>query len=158
MIFLSVGTQLGFDRLVEAVDIWAQSLPSIDVYAQIGQGDYIPRNMGYCRYLSASEYTKIFENAKVVVSHAGMGTIISCLTQSKPIVIMPRLAELGEHRNDHQVATCKRFAAFPGCNIVYSVEELSSVLDNMAALKPGHLRPHASDELITAIDAYIMNN
>jgi UDP-N-acetylglucosamine transferase subunit ALG13 len=157
MIFLSVGTQLGFDRLVEAVDMWAQSLPSIDVYAQIGQGDYVPRNMEYCRYLSASEYTKIFDSAKVVVSHAGMGTIISCLTQSKPIVIMPRIAELGEHRNDHQAATCKRFSAFPGCNVVYNVEELSRVLDNIATLRPGHLRPHASDELIAAIDTY-MNN
>lgn len=155
MIFLSVGTQLGFDRLVEAVDVWAQRMPGEEVYAQIGKGSYIPKSMSYCRYLSASEYTEIFDRASAVVSHAGMGTILSCLTHSKPIVIMPRSAELGEHRNDHQAATCKRFETFSGCNVVYKTSELTEVLNNLTSLTPGFLRPYASDELITAIDEYI---
>ena len=46
---------------------------------------------------------------QVVIAHDEMGSIITALEMGKPIVVMPRRAELGEHRNDHQVA-----AAAPG--------------------------------------------
>ena len=44
----------------------------------------------------------------MIYAHAGMGTILSALKQDKPIIIVPRLASLKEHRNDHQIATAMR--------------------------------------------------
>ena len=155
MIFLTVGTQLGFDRMVKTVDGWVKEAPEVKVFAQIGEATYQPQNMEFCAFLSASEYTKIFEQATVVVSHAGMGTILSCLTQSKPIIVMPRLEKLGEHRNDHQIATCKRFENISGCNVAYDEAELLKMLDGLASLDAGSLSPYASGSLISAIDEYI---
>lgn len=39
-----------------------------------------------------------------------MGSIITALSNRVPLVIMPRIAHLGEHRNDHQLATAKHFS------------------------------------------------
>jgi len=38
-----------------------------------------------------------------------MGNIITAMEQKKPIAIMGRKAELGEHRNDHQLSSVEKF-------------------------------------------------
>ena len=50
------------------------------------------------------------EPRTAIVAHAGMGTILTALEIGKPLLVMPRRAALGEHRNDHQLATARRFA------------------------------------------------
>ena len=46
--------------------------------------------------------------AAAIVAHAGMGTILTALETGKRLLVMPRRAALGEHRNDHQLATVSR--------------------------------------------------
>lgn len=53
------------------------------------------------------EFDKLCHDARLIVAHAGMGTIISAMTKGKPIIVFPRIAALGEHRNEHQLATSK---------------------------------------------------
>ncbi len=102
MIFLSVGTQLGFDRLVRCVDLWAARTPSADVFAQIGGGRYVPSHCRWARELPRGEYEDRIAACELIVSHAGMGTVLAAGDSRKPIIVMPRRGELGEHRNDHQ--------------------------------------------------------
>lgn len=133
-IFLTVGTQLGFDRLVKAVDLWAKDNPRIDFFAQIGAGSYTPNNMSFTQYLTDDEYNKIFSLSDVIVSHAGMGTIISSRLNSKPIIIMPRDQMLGEHRNSHQMATCERFKDLDGCYIAKNETSVQDFLSDCLSL------------------------
>ncbi len=117
MIFLTVGTQLPFDRLVLAIDTWAGENPGHQIFGQIadpGPGGYRPKNFEWVADLSPPEFQARFDAATHIVSHAGMGTIISALNKGKPILLMPRLAHLGEHRNDHQKATVQGFRHKPG--------------------------------------------
>lgn len=117
-IFVTVGTQLAFDRLVKAVLDWAQ-MPGSD-YAQIdiqcGQTDLetvnLPR-VNLNAYTSPEEFDVLFQKADLVIAHAGMGTIIKALDMAKPLVILPRLYVCGEHRNDHQLGTCREMARLP---------------------------------------------
>jgi UDP-N-acetylglucosamine transferase subunit ALG13 len=74
--------------------------------------------------LDPDTYQQHFKRASVVVSHVGMGTIISGIEAAKPLVLMPRLAEFGEHRNDHQLGTAKKFQNIKSIQIVESAEEL----------------------------------
>ena len=55
MIFVAVGTQLPFDRLIRSVDQWA-GRSRHEVFAQIGPADYVPRNMPYARFISPDAY------------------------------------------------------------------------------------------------------
>ena len=78
------------------------------------------------------------------------------LEHQKPIVIMPRLASFGEHRNDHQMATAKAFEKSGLVNVAYNEVELTNKLANMEILKPSHkIGKFADDTLITTIRDYI---
>lgn len=155
MIFLTTGTQLPFDRLVRFVDDWAGSHPSVEIFAQIGPGKYKPRNFNSVDYLDQSSYRECFERAQGLVSHAGMGTILTTLMAGKPVVIMPRRADLGEHRNDHQVATCRKLVNLKGCYIAWEGNELCKILTYFSDLKSEEIDPYASHNLLAAIRQYI---
>ena len=160
MIFVAVGTQLPFDRLLRAVDEWAQRVGRDDVFAQAGPTDFQPVRIEIERFISPAEYRRRIENAELVIAHAGMGTIISALELAKPIIVMPRKAELREHRNDHQLATARRFADHKAVTVVMDEHELGSRLERLDEVigdraDTGRLSPDASPELIAFLRASI---
>ena len=87
MIFLTVGTQLPFDRFVEIVDQWAAKNPEFEIFGQIGEGDYKPLHIKYCAFLDEQSYKQQFDKANIVLAHAAMGSIITSLIESKPVVV-----------------------------------------------------------------------
>jgi len=126
MIFLTVGTQVPFDRLVKTVDDFCAENNGLEVIAQIGGGEYKPRRFEFMDQLSITEFDRLFERASLVISHAGMGSILTALSNAKPVLIMPRRADLNEHRNDHQLGTAKQFANKKGCFVFNDLNELRS--------------------------------
>lgn len=125
MIFVTVGNMDPFDRLIKSMDAWVASQSSpVEILAQIGTGSYLPQNLKYVDFLTPSQYREMFEQADLVVSHAGMGSIITALESYKPMIIMPKLASLGEQRNEHQMATAKRFKRSALIQVAYDVDEL----------------------------------
>ena len=70
---------------------------------------FISRHIKISDYLCATEYAGTLARARLIISHAGIETVISALRLGKPVVVMPRHATLGEHKNEHQLATAKRF-------------------------------------------------
>jgi UDP-N-acetylglucosamine transferase subunit ALG13 len=125
-----VGTQLPFDRLTLAADEWAGRNPEIQVVMQIGAKSTPPKHALYRVAYSEEEWEQLFVKSNLIVSHAGMGTIIRCLEFNKPLIIMPRQAALGEHRNDHQVATAKRFSKFSTISLANDSSELFFALEH----------------------------
>ena len=109
-IFVTIGTYQPFDRLIKIMDLISLNHPNWEFISQIGNGSYVPVNMKYERILSEDQFDHIFNESDVIVSHAGMGTIISCLERNKPILTLPRIAKYGEHINDHQLANAKIFS------------------------------------------------
>jgi len=156
MIFVVVGTQEPFDRLIKSIDQWAGQTGYREIFAQISHAQYKPVNFSFTDFISPEIFNDRFTSASLIVSHAGMGTIISALRFSKPIIVMPRLATYHEHRNDHQLATAKSFGKLGYVKDVYSEEELFSALDAAADLKPSPpIGTSASNSLIKAIRQFI---
>lgn len=158
MIFVTVGTQLAFDRMVSAVDQWAAAHPDVQLFAQIGPGQYCPRHMEHADFLSPSRARELTEQAEVIVAHAGMGSVLAALGLSKPIVIVPRRAGLGEHRNDHQLATARWLAERPGVYVAWHEDEIAAQLDARHRLVGGAPITGAADgplveRLRDAVDA-----
>ena len=106
MIFVTVGTQLPFDRLIRYIDAIAPDLPA-SVFAQIGMTAYRPKNIEWSALVSKTAFNAMMDRTSVIVGHAGIGTIIAAQQHAKPLVLMPRLASRHEHRNDHQIATVR---------------------------------------------------
>ncbi len=111
MILLTVGTQFPFDRLVEAVDRAVDcGLVDEDVFAQIGESAYQPRNFEAVSFMDKRIFDQRLQDASSVISHAGVGIITLALDNNKPLLVMPRLKKHGEVVSDHQVAIAKKLA------------------------------------------------
>lgn len=148
MILLTVGTQLAFDRLTVAVDEWLSD-SGVEVVGQIGPSKYVPKRFRHKDFFEPVELDSLFSSASLIISHAGMGTIINALTRGKPIVIVPRQAALGEHRNDHQLATAKKFSSHKFVRPVFDMGYLSAAISELMAAGAGSEIPEfAPDPMI----------
>ncbi len=158
MIFVSVGSQLPFDRLIKTIDDWAATHQNETVFAQIGNSSFIPQNIEFCETIDPINYSKRIKDADLIIAHAGTGTIITALELGIPLLIMPRLAEKGEHRNNHQLATVKRFLNFPLIKVVEDETLLLSTLNQMLkdkTLNTDKVKTTVSEKLITTIKNFI---
>lgn len=155
-IFVTVGTQGPFDRLVGAVDDWARRRGEPGVFAQIGRGGAPPSHIRWAETQTPAEFLDHVRSARAIVAHAGMGTIITALEHGKPILLLPRRAALGEQRNDHQLATARRFQALGKARVAYEAEDIPSELDEIlsSAADNGGVSP-PSPALLNAIAAFI---
>lgn len=134
MIFITVGTQLPFDRLLKHFAEWRdQRGYSGKVVAQVGEDSrFVHPDMQLFKTLSSDEYYHWFCQAQGIVSHAGMGSILSCLDHGKRGVFMPRQYALGEHRNDHQRDTAQAFAGqYPSLAFCEDKQALFNALDTL---------------------------
>ena len=77
MIFVTIGSMFPFDRLIRVMDAWALANPGQQVLAQIGDGTYEPKHTKFVRRLSQSDFGATVAGAELIVSHAGMGTVIT---------------------------------------------------------------------------------
>lgn len=157
MILVTVGTQLPFDRLVKAVDGWVSSGVSEEIIAQVGSGGYKSRRFRCVEYLAKDELDGYFRASRLIVAHAGMGSILTAAQYGKPIVVMPRLFRLGEHRNDHQVATAKAMLDRHGVRVAWDETTLPVLLSEPIPTLPPSLelsREHA--DLVDALREFIL--
>ncbi len=129
MIFYTVGTQLPFDRLTKALDDISNRLDT-KIIGQIGKSSYIPSNFTSYQDLSPKVYEQYFSEADLVISHAGMGTILRCISSSKKLIVCPRLAKYSEHRNDHQLDTVSKVAQHACLKVLTDVNKLEEEIKN----------------------------
>ena len=156
MIFVTVGTQLAFDRMLAAVDAWAGRNPDTKVFAQTGPTRLQLKNLECKPFVSPSRADQLVQESSLIVAHAGMGSILTAMRHSRPILIMPRHASLGEHRNDHQLATARWLATRPGVVVAWNEQELVERLDQRGSLgASGGLPPVADGPLVQRLHAYL---
>jgi UDP-N-acetylglucosamine transferase subunit ALG13 len=157
VIFVTVGTQLPFDRLITAVDRWAGAAPGREVFAQIGRALFEPRHIKHARFISPEQCSERMAAAEAIVAHAGMGTVLTALELGKPVLVMPRRAEFGEHRNDHQLATARRFAELGKVNVAFDETELPARLDELCREMPQPcVSRSAPDDFVAGLRAFIL--
>ncbi|MFO1031254.1 MAG: glycosyltransferase [Planctomycetota bacterium] len=158
MIFVTVGHQMPFDRLIAAVDAWAGARGRSDVFAQIGTTSLRPAHVQFADKIEPAEFKRRMQQATAVVAHAGMGSILTALECGTPILVMPRLGRLQETRNDHQVATAERMKALGRVVVAMDEHELPAAMDRLADLARGPaIAPQASPELLAAVRAFVFD-
>lgn len=100
------------------------------VTAQIGDSAVKPKNMEADQRLDAERFEDLAARASLIVSHAGIGSVLLARRLNKPILIMPRRAALGEHRNDHQLGTAKKLEGAPNVFVAWEADDLPSVISS----------------------------
>ncbi len=127
MIFVATGTQLAFPRLIGAMDAMARDLDE-PVIAQVGP-DTEPRlHIETHARLHPARFEELFGTARVIVAHAGVGSILLAKRMRRPLIIVPRRLDLNEHRNDHQLATAREVEGTPGVRVAWDIADLPDMV------------------------------
>ena len=108
MIFVTLGTQdKKFKRLLDAVEKL-----DIDekIVAQIGSTDFKSEKMELHKFMSKDEFDNYMKEARIIITHAGVGTIIEGLKLHKKMIVSARKKEYKEHVSNHQEQILKLFS------------------------------------------------
>ncbi|MCP5107452.1 MAG: multidrug MFS transporter [bacterium] len=134
MIFVTVGThEQPFDRLVKAVDeLKGQNIITRDVFIQTGYSSYKPRHCDHADFIGFGMMLRRMEEAEMVITHGGTGSIMLVLYKNKIPVVMPRQKKYNEHIDDHQVHFCRTMATKRKIIPVYETEDLETVITTYA--------------------------
>lgn len=127
-IFIGVGTRFPMDRLLTAMDNIVGKHDHLEAQAQIGPSNYKARHIKTQQWMSAAEFESNAKECDVFVSHAGMGNILLASKLERPIIIMPRLPELNEHINEHQLSTAEAMINKPFVHVVNNEGELENAI------------------------------
>lgn len=112
MILVTLGTQdKKFTRLLEKIDeLIDKKIITDKVVVQAGySADYKSSNMKIFDLISKEEFDKLISECNVLITHGGVGAILTGLKYNKKVIAVPRLKKYKEHVNDHQIQIVKNF-------------------------------------------------
>lgn len=110
--FVSVGNaKQGFTRLLEMVRKAASDLPA-PVFVQHGHTTWHNASgIQASAFIGMDEFAQRVQQAKVVILHAGAGSVIHAVRAGKVPVLLARRMALGEHVDDHQAEFAREVSA-----------------------------------------------
>jgi UDP-N-acetylglucosamine transferase subunit ALG13 len=140
MIFVTVGNAHdGSMRLLNAVEALAAAGYFADekVITQSGNNpEFHPKHCENRPFLGMDEFNRMIESARVVICHAGAGTLSSVLRTGKTPVVVPRRLKYNEVIDDHQMELLEAFAERRLLVPAYEVEELRAAIQEAASRPP----------------------
>jgi UDP-N-acetylglucosamine transferase subunit ALG13 len=162
MIFVTTGTQAPFNRLVKVMDALAAELNGEEVIVQASGVNFETKNVKVVGFIHPVEYNRLINEARLIISHAGMGSIVSALTKGKQIIVIPRKAELGEHRDNHQIDSAKKMEALGYVPVAYDETQLKSKIIHMLMqeekTESALIGEFASNSLVNSIRGFMLSS
>ena len=158
MILVILGTQdKEFPRLLKAVDREIRNGTIIDrVVVQAGQTKYESENMEIFDLLPAPEFEKLINEADIIITHGGVGSILSAIKKNKKIIAAARLEKYKEHHNDHQKQIISEFAKQGYLLELEDFDDLGTVIKKIREFKPKAFVSNTNN-MIKMLDNYIEN-
>jgi UDP-N-acetylglucosamine transferase subunit ALG13 len=141
VIFVTLGTlHFPFDRLLRALD----DLPAgEELIVQCRAPGRLPAQARGVPDLPFDELAETMRAARVVVCHAGVGSILTALANGKRPVTVPRLGRFGEAVDDHQLPFARRLAEAGLVTLVEDPVELAGAVASPAPAPPASLGVNA---------------
>lgn len=148
MIFVTLGTHhQPFHRLVQGL----RALPGEQLVVQYGHSPAPAAVREAHQFLSLPEMEARLRAANVVVTHAGVGSILMARQLGHTPVVAPRQHHLGEHVDDHQAEITAELARMGKIVPLWDVGELAAAV--AAATRRGSARPPEEGPLHHAVRA-----
>lgn len=111
MILVTLGTQdKSFKRLLEKLDEEIENGHiSDEIIVQAGHTKYESSNMKIFDFIDREEFNNLMKQCDILLTHGGVGSILTGLNNNKKVIATPRLSKYQEHINDHQLEIIKNF-------------------------------------------------
>ena len=133
MILVLLGTQNNsFIRLLKAIQKNIDNKVIKDnVVVQAGFTKFESKDMKIFKMIDKNKFSKLQDEADLIITHGGVGSIISSLEKGKKVIVAPRLKKYNEHVNNHQVDFAKQIEKRMGTIIpIYNIEDLKDTIIN----------------------------
>ncbi|MBR2828524.1 MAG: GtrA family protein [Bacilli bacterium] len=156
MILVILGTQdKEFPRLLDAVqDLINRGIIHERVVVQAGQTKYQSDSMEIFDLLPAPEFDQLLNDADLIITHGGVGSILAAIKKGKKIIATPRLAKYKEHHNDHQKQIIKEFADKGYLLELRDFSKLDKMIEKSKNFKPKKFQSHTSN-MIQMLEDYM---
>ena len=132
MIFITVGTEkFSFDRLIRIIDnAINDGIIESECFAQIGESNYIPKRIQYKKFLEFKIFLEYIKKSELIITHAGVGTLLNCLNLGKIPIIFPRLYKYKEHLDNHQLELANALEKEEAVVVAHNEKELIYKIKN----------------------------
>lgn len=156
MILVILGTQdKDFSRLLKAVDKEIENGTIKEkVIVQAGQTKYESKNMEIFDLISGPEFEKLIDEASLIITHGGVGSILAGIKKNKKIIAAARLSKYQEHHNDHQKQIIKEFADQGYLLELRDFNKLGKLIEKSKSFKQKKFESN-TDNMIKIISDYI---
>lgn len=156
MIFIVLGTQkFQLNRLLKLIDDYiSENIINEPVFAQIGNSTYEPVNYQYVRFMSKEDFDETVNRSDLLITHSGVGSIITALKAGKKVIVYPRLKKYKEHVDDHQLDIARAFEKKNYLVCCYEDDELS---DKIQLARESTFDEYVSEreKMVNLIEEYI---
>lgn len=159
MIFVLLGTQNNsFHRLLEEIqkNIDNGNIKE-EVIVQKGYTKFESKNMTTYTQLPTDKFEKMIDRANLVITHGGVGSIITAIEKNKKVIAVPRLKKYKEHVNDHQLDIIKSFDEKGYIIGLNSVQDLESALKRVQEFEPKQYVKNTGN-ILKIVENFIENN
>ena len=156
MIFVTLGTQdKTFERLLKAMDKSIEKGEIKEkVIVQAGNTKYESKNMEILDLISPDKFQQLVDECDLLITHGGVGSILSAVKQGKKVIAAPRLKKYNEHVNDHQKQIIKEFAKDGYIIELEDMDKLEEALQKAKKFKPKKFKSHTK-EMINLVEGII---
>jgi UDP-N-acetylglucosamine transferase subunit ALG13 len=146
VIFVTLGTHHDpFPRLIEGL----QALDAEELVVQYGHSPAPLHAAETSQFLPFEDLIEQIRTADVVVTHAGVGSILTCLRLGRTPLVVPRQSRFGEHVDDHQVELTRALARERKVIPVWDMSDLPRLVE--VAPAPAVLDNSANDGFHRAV-------
>ena len=158
MIFVTLGTQdKEFKRLLELIDREILNKTIKDkVIVQKGNTKFESKNMEIYDFLSKEDYDKYMKECNVLITHGGVGSILTGIEYGKVVIACPRLSKYHEHVNDHQVQIVDSFSKSKYILALKDFSCFPKIYEKALSFKPKKFESQ-TNEVIEKLEEYIDN-
>ncbi len=138
MILVLLGTQNNsFHRLLEELDkLIIENIIKDKVIVQAGYTSYISNNMEIFSLIPKDKLSILQEDADLIITHGGVGSIITSIKKGKKVIAIPRKHEFNEHVNNHQEEIVELFNKKGFIIGINDVKELPMALQRIPNFTP----------------------
>lgn len=158
MILVLLGTQdKPFTRLLDEIEkLKKEKIINDEIVVQAGLTKYKSENMEIHGLIQIDELMKLMKKTDLVITHGGVGSILSALQLDKKVIAIPRLSEYGEHTNDHQIQIVNEFFNTGYILKCDNPSDLENVLSSLKKFKPKKYKSN-NKNFVKLIEDYIDN-
>lgn len=143
MILVTLGTQdKQFYRLLKAIDeCLSAGIITDKVIVQAGySSDYQSDKMEIFDLIPMDDFNKLIKECDLLITHGGVGSIISGLQNNKKVIAAARLKKYNEHTNDHQLQIINNFEKSGFLIKLEKMEQLGEILTNIDSFQPNNFK------------------